>query len=94
MKNPTRRMRRTMGKIARGVAKVGQKVQLLATRAREAARSPLKRDSSLAREIVSRWLRQLLLTVVEVGISRLVRRITTRPKPANVTLLPTLRPAI
>jgi hypothetical protein len=42
--------------------------------------SPLKKDYSLAREILSRWFRRLILTAVEVRISRLVRRIMTRPK--------------
>jgi hypothetical protein len=79
MKNPTRRMRRTIGKIARGIAQAPQKLELVAVLAREAASSPLKKDYSLAREILSRWFRRLILLRSRLG-SAGFRRIITRPK--------------
>ena len=92
MSNPTRWMRRTIGRITRGVCEAGQRLKRAAA-GRRHAMAPISEEHALAIEILAIWIRQLILRAIELGIGWLVQRVMRRRKAARMIPFPKLRPA-
>ena len=84
-------MRRVVGKIKNGVGNAGDRLQHAADDLKRSVNRTIEREPILV-EIVTIWLRQAVLTAIELAIGSMLRRITRRPKPPNVIPFPELRP--
>jgi hypothetical protein len=93
MSNPTRWMRRTIGRITRGVCDASHTVKCAAASRLEAMAPISEGEHSLAIEILAIWIRQLILKAIELGIGWLVQKVTRRRKAARMIPFPNLRPA-
>jgi hypothetical protein len=90
MSNPTRWMRRTIGRITRGVCEAGQRLKRAAENRRQTMASISEEDHSIAIEILAIWIRQLILRAIELGIGWLVQKVMRRRKAARMIPFPNL----
>jgi len=93
MSNPTRWMRRTIGRITRGVCEASDGIKRAAASKLEAMAPISESEHSLAIEILAIWIRQLILRAIELGIGWLVQKVMRRRKAARMIPFPKLRPA-
>lgn len=93
MKDPVRSLKRTLRRVRNGVSAVGRRLCSVVGVVREVLSSARERHPTLATDIASLVLQQLIVVLIERGIAWLVRRATVRPAPARVVPFPTLRPA-
>ena len=93
MSNPTRWMRRTIGRITRGVCEAGHRLKCAAASRGRTMASISENDRSLAIEVLAIWIRQLILRAIELGIGWLVQKVMRRRKVARMIPFPKLRPA-
>jgi hypothetical protein len=93
MSNPTRWMRKTIGRITRGVCEASQRLKRASESRREAMAAISEEDHSLAIEVLAIWIRQLILRAIELGIGWLVQKVMRRRKAARMIPFPNLRPA-
>ena|SRR5712692_362586 len=93
MKNPTRWLQRMIRKTAEGVEEAGKRLATAVTNVTGAIDRTIANAPPLAVEILTVWVRQVILTAIEFGIGRLVRRFTARPKPTLVIAFPTTESA-
>jgi hypothetical protein len=91
MSNSTHWMRRVVCKIKDGVGKAGDRLERAAVDLKESVNRAIEREPILL-EIVTIWVRQVVLTGIELAIGSMLRRIMRRPKPPNVIPFPELHP--
>ena len=93
MKNPTRWMERTMRKTATRVVEAARALKSASKGLKEAIERTVERLHPVAIEILTVWVRRLIVAATEITIGWLLRRLVAPPKPSNVIPFPMLRPA-
>jgi hypothetical protein len=93
MSNPTRRMRKTIAKITRGVCEASHGLKRAAASRLEAMAPISEGKHSFAIEILAIWIRQLIFRAIDLGIGWLVQKVMRRRKAARMIPFPYLRPA-
>jgi hypothetical protein len=85
-RNPTRWMKRTIVRISGVVGAAGHKLAQATITLRATMPDAALIEPPFFLEVVAIWVRQLVLTAIEVGVGWLLKKLT-RPKPARLIRL-------